>query len=439
MPIRRAQGFDIPQIARIHKLQFSDHFLACYSESLIGKYYAEFLNEFIFLVSCEGNTVNGFVVGGKSEDITSCRTSFLTRNILHIVIETLLRPRIYHEALRRLRYFLRSTNQPALLDVRVGLLSIAVSEDAKGRGVAINLVETFEKNLKDCLSYKLSVMKDNSRGRAFYNKMGFTFAGEGGESIVLVKRLGRENRSSGYSARHETTRNDPLEKEPSRIVERYERRINLPKALYDPLQAYNFMVDREKQLVLAKWANWARLSPVADKKVLEIGSGSGKNLLRLMLLGFRPENLVANDLLEDRVEEARHLLPASTTILLGDAAELDYGDEAFDVVFQSLMFTSILDNSFQEKLAKRMWAMVKRSGGVLWYDYVYNNPKNPDVKGVPVERIRQLFPQGEMKVWKLTLAPPIGRIVTRVSPSLYPVFNAFAVLRTHVLCWIGKV
>jgi len=37
---------------------------------------------------------------------------------------------------------------------------------------------------------------------------------------------------------------------------------------------------------------------------------------------------------------------------------------------------------------------------------IYNNPCNPDVRGVPLHRIRQLFPEGKIHHWKLTLAPP---------------------------------
>ncbi len=219
---------------------------------------------------------------------------------------------------------------------------------------------------------------------------------------------------------------------------RYERRNQLPPSLYDPVQPYNSKAASEKQRALIQCIRWAGLPPVADKRVLEVGCGSGANLLHLLLLGFRPENLVANELLEERAREARHRLPSGTKVVVGDASELDLGDRTFHVVMQSTVFTSILDDAFQEKLANRMWDMVKPGGGILWYDYIYNNPRNPDVRGVPVKRIRQLFPKGEMKVWRLTLAPPIGRLVTRISPKLYSVFNALPFLRTHVLCWIKK-
>jgi hypothetical protein len=123
---------------------------------------------------------------------------------------------------------------------------------------------------------------------------------------------------------------------------------------------------------------------------------------------------------------------------VGDAAEIDLSEKPFDIVYQSTVFTSIMNHGFQQKLADRMWALTKPGGGVLWYDFIYNNPGNPDVRGVPLRHIRELFPQGKIHCWKLTLAPPISRRVTRLHPSLYSVFNLFPFLRTHVLCWIQK-
>lgn len=132
------------------------------------------------------------------------------------------------------------------------------------------------------------------------------------------------------------------------------------------------------------------------------------------------------------------MLPAATSVLLGDASTLELPDHSFDVVYQSTVFTSILDDEFQMKLAARMWSLAKPGGGVLWYDFIYNNPANPDVRGVPVAKVQSLFPDGEIDCWRLTLAPPISRRVTRLHPKLYTLFNAVPFLRTHVLCWIKK-
>jgi SAM-dependent methyltransferase len=224
-----------------------------------------------------------------------------------------------------------------------------------------------------------------------------------------------------------------------RVHRRYDRRRSLrADDIYDPLLPANYLSMQERERALIRWIRTCGLAPVQEKHVLEIGCGSGSNLLQFLRLGFAPENLVGNELLADRAAIARRRLPEATPILVGDAAELALEDGSFDVVFQSTVFTSLLDDDFQRRLADRMWALAKPGGGVLWYDFLYDNPRNPDVRGVPIRRVRELFPDGPLKCWRLTLAPPISRRVTRLHPSLYTLFNALPFLRTHVLCWVRK-
>ena len=218
----------------------------------------------------------------------------------------------------------------------------------------------------------------------------------------------------------------------------YQWRTELSQTIWDPLLPYTLMSYREKWGALATWIKWSALQPVGEKRILEIGCGLGEDLLYLVAIGFSPENIFANELVENRALQLRRRLPASSKIIRGDASQIDFGEGQFDVVYQSLVFSSILNEAFQRKLANRMWSMVKSGGGVLWYDFIYNNKKNPHVRGIPVEAIRDLFPEGRMKVWRLTLAPPIGRFVTRFWPGFYTVFRMIPLLRTHVLCWIQK-
>jgi SAM-dependent methyltransferase len=199
-----------------------------------------------------------------------------------------------------------------------------------------------------------------------------------------------------------------------------------------------YMTVQEKERALIHWIRSCGILPVVDKKVLEVGCGSGVNRLWFLRAGFRPENLVGNELLQDRAAIARRNLPAGCELHLSDALKLDLPSSQFHIVLQSTVFSSILDEKFQADLAARMWSWVKPGGGVLWYDVAYNNPRNPNVRGIRLNRIRELFSAGRMRYWRVTLAPPISRLVTRVHPSLYTLFNAVPALRSHVLCWIEK-
>ncbi len=177
--------------------------------------------------------------------------------------------------------------------------------------------------------------------------------------------------------------------------------------------------------------------PLDAKSVLELGCGDGIILLNLIRLGFDPAKLTGLDLREDAVVAARRILPASVRVIAGDASAADLGGP-FDIVHQSTMFSSILDPAVQDSIARRMWALTKPGGAVLWYDLAYDNPRNPDVKGVSLPRIRALFPEGQMIARPITLAPPLARLVAGIHPSLYAILDAIPLLRSHLLCWIRK-
>ena len=173
-------------------------------------------------------------------------------------------------------------------------------------------------------------------------------------------------------------------------------------------------------------------------RVTEVGCGAGGNLLELLRLGFAPQHLQGLELLPERHAQARRVLPEAVALHLGDATHAPVAPASQDLVLQSTVFSSLLDDAFQQQLASALWGWLKPGGAVLWYDFTVDNPRNPDVRGVPLRRVRQLFPQGRLSHRRVTLAPPLARLVCRLHPGLYPVFNALPLLRTHVLAWVVK-
>lgn len=207
---------------------------------------------------------------------------------------------------------------------------------------------------------------------------------------------------------------------------------------YDPLEPWIYMSHQERERAFIRWVDHAGLAPLADKRLLEVGCGTGTNLLQFLRLGFAPEKLVGNDLMEERIAVARHILPSDVTLVAGDASTLAAVEGGFDVVFQSLMCTSILSPTFLQEVADRMWALTRPGGGVLWFDLIVNNPSNPNLRAISIRRLRKLFPSSNPKIWRVTLAPPISRLVTRIHPSAYSAFNLVPALRVHVMAWLPK-
>lgn len=229
-----------------------------------------------------------------------------------------------------------------------------------------------------------------------------------------------------------------MSKEIDKIIDNYKRRFDIPENRYSRLNPAVNLSAQERQRVLIDLLSQIGLKTLADVAVLEVGCGSGSNLLELIEFGATPAMLVGNELLVERLAVARARLPSSVQLLAGDASQLDLPAATFDIVYQSTVFSSILDDNLQLSLAKKMWSLVKPGGGILWYDFIFNNPNNPDVRGVSVGRIKELFPFAKFKVRRVTLAPPISRRLVPLSTHLYGIFNSFPFLRTHVLCYLEK-
>ena len=226
------------------------------------------------------------------------------------------------------------------------------------------------------------------------------------------------------------------EREPAAVAERYARREAGDR--YSLLRPEVWQTVQERQRAMLGLFADAGLHEPAALRLLEVGCGAGGNLLELLRLGFVPAHLCGIELLPERAAQARAVLPAALRLIEGDALRADIADASQDIVFVSTVFSSLLDDAFQQRLAGVMWRWLKPGGAVLWYDFAVDNPRNPDVRGVPLARVRALFPHGRLTASRVTLAPPLARLVCRLHPALYTLFNALPLLRTHRLCWIAK-
>ncbi len=177
-----------------------------------------------------------------------------------------------------------------------------------------------------------------------------------------------------------------------------------------------------------------KFQKINDLKIMEIGAGHGHNLIYFKYLGLGWNNIYANDILPERGMALKENLPLAT-VHTCDALELSYTGY-FDIVFQSTVFTSVLNDEKKKLMANKMFEMTKKNGVVLWYDFMFDSPNNKKVKGIKKTEISNLFPHSSrIDYYKTTLAPPIGRVIGK----LYPVVNTlFFPLRTHLIAVIHK-
>ena len=220
------------------------------------------------------------------------------------------------------------------------------------------------------------------------------------------------------------------------VRDRYARRTPADER-YRLTNPAALMAMQERQRALLALFARRGFADLAQLRLLEVGSGGGGNLLELLQLGFAPEHLAGIELLPERHAAAEARLPRAVQLVCGDASVASVAAASRDIVLASTVFSSLLDDAFQQRLAAAMWRWLKPGGGVLWYDFTVDNPRNRDVRGVPLARIRALFPEARVESRRVTLAPPLARAVCRVHPSGYALLN-LPFLRSHVLAWIGK-
>lgn len=214
--------------------------------------------------------------------------------------------------------------------------------------------------------------------------------------------------------------------------------MSTPIDRYSLLQPDVWQLVQERQRAILQGLAHRGWHETSALTLTEVGCGAGGNLLEFLRAGFAAGHLNGCEIMPERLAMARACLPAAVALWPGDATVAPIPPASQDIVLQVTVFSSLLDDEVQQRLAAAMWHWVKPGGAVLWYDFTVDNPRNRAVRGVPLARLRQLFPQGRLDHRRVTLAPPLARRVTRWHPSLYTAFNSLPLLRTHLLAWIDK-
>jgi ubiquinone/menaquinone biosynthesis C-methylase UbiE len=215
------------------------------------------------------------------------------------------------------------------------------------------------------------------------------------------------------------------------------RRQNIPPDRYALLNPFVLCSTHEREDAMAALFRRAHLHSLEGLRVLDVGCGRGELLRRFLSFGGSPSLLFGIDLLPEHVDAARKLAP-HFEITCGSADWLPFPDAHFDLVTQFTLLTSVLDNGIRQAIADEMARVLKPGGKLLWYDFSFNNPRNPDVRGIGKAEVRRLFPGFSMDGRRITLAPPLGRTIAPRSRLLYYLLANIKPLCTHYICLMEK-
>jgi SAM-dependent methyltransferase len=165
---------------------------------------------------------------------------------------------------------------------------------------------------------------------------------------------------------------------------------------------------------------------LGDKRILEVGCGSGGILAELLFLGARPHLLWGLDISADSVERAREKL-CGVDLRVGDATDLPYEDDSFDLVLQYTVFSSIPQAPDRRRAADEIRRVLAPGGMVVWYDF-WMNPVNRWTVGLRRRHLQALFPGCDILARRVTLAPPLARLLvprTRLGAELLEAARLF--------------
>ena len=228
----------------------------------------------------------------------------------------------------------------------------------------------------------------------------------------------------------------PSEVEAERIRAEYLRREReIASDFYSLTRPANLFARHYQQQGLLRALTNAGMLPLADRRILDVGCGRGGWLAMLDDFGARQENVAGIDLDPSRLEDAKRQFP-QMDLRVGNAAQLPWEAGTFDLVLQSVVFTSILDPAVRAMVAGEMRRVLASGGALLWYDFRYNNPQNPNVRGIAPREIRKLFPDCSVELERVTLAPPIARRLVPVSWFVATALEHMRVFNTHVFALI---
>jgi len=158
-----------------------------------------------------------------------------------------------------------------------------------------------------------------------------------------------------------------------------------------------------------------------DKKVLDVGCGSGEILSFFAARGFLPENLQGIDLSDTRIQRALKQYP-NFNFKCGDALNFHLDDEKFDLITSFDLFSHM---KFEQEIItglKNVNHHLQEDGLFLWYDIFskdhYSAPENSDSWGF---NKRQMINLAQKAGFELVYYRPFFKLFFNKYHSVYQV------------------
>jgi ubiquinone/menaquinone biosynthesis C-methylase UbiE len=177
--------------------------------------------------------------------------------------------------------------------------------------------------------------------------------------------------------------------------------------------------------------------PLAGKRILDVGCGTGEFLRSVCELGALPSDCYGVDLLPDRIERARRE-SSGITFELCDARHVPFEPGSFELVCANMVFGSILAAEVAHEIAAEMCRMLAPAGSILWHEHRYPNPRNSAVRHYSRRDLQRLFPGFRIRTRSVAPLPPVVRRLGSLTSRVAPVLDVLPALRVDYLAVLRR-
>jgi SAM-dependent methyltransferase len=160
----------------------------------------------------------------------------------------------------------------------------------------------------------------------------------------------------------------------------------------------------------------------ARSTLLDVGCGSVAGLYQYIRLGFKQFNITGVELQASRIDSARAAY-SHARFVHGDASNMEFEDNAFDVVSESTLFVTLLSDERRAAIASEMLRVCRPGGYLVLTDWRTPRPGNPNYKALTLREVGRLFRVGDGTELVArscgALIPPLGRFLSHHAWPFY--------------------
>lgn len=181
---------------------------------------------------------------------------------------------------------------------------------------------------------------------------------------------------------------------------------------YHPRNPIGELFNEHNRHVLIEALNHLEIE-LSGQRILDVGCGYGNWLRSFVDIGAEADKCFGIDLSASRIDVARQknsLINYQEQSLFS----LPFNESDFDIVFQSVVFSSILDTTSRIACATEMKRVLKNNGLLIWLDLIHT--KSPELHAFKKSEVHELFTDLKLVYQKKVQPSYFRRVNGRFAP-----------------------